>query len=406
MRLLPWHHRWNVLAMTVLSQTIVVGLQYCFPFWVVPWAEEFHVAHSQLLLIVSLSAVVLSLASPFAGVVFDRYPTKRLYGVGVIMVCLLYFAVSFATSYWVILVCIGLLLPTGMVLTTNLFSQIMIGRWFTSQRGLAMGISSLGVALGAFAFPPIATTLLTYFDWHMTFRILAFSALVILMPSGLLAFSRNPDTPETRVSQESTDELTTFALLRNRDFWLIATGFGFLLLACTAVQFGIGSYAKDLGISQQHAAYAASLGAASLACGKLAFGKLTDIVSHRLCYWIAVVLAFLGIGIFSSAHSLPTLTLGMMLVAFGQGCMMPGSVAMVISCFGVQSLGRVLGLMWMFIGMGAFSPYLAGLARDALGSYSMAFPLLTVPLLFTAIAMRRIPDRDFRETRTLATPSK
>jgi MFS family permease len=390
--ILPWHHRWNVLAMTVISLTVVVGLQYCFPFWVVPWAEEFNVPHSQLLLIVSLGAVVLSLASPFAGIMYDRYPAHWLYGIGVLIVCGLYGAVSFATSHWVILLCIGLVLPMGMVLTTNLFSQLMISRWFVANRGLAMGIGALGVAFGAALLPPVATKMLSSFGWRSTFQILAICAFVILMPSGLWIFSRSTDASDVQ-EHGDRDVYTTFGLLLDKNFWLIAAGFGCLLMTCVAVQFSVGSYAKDLGISQQHAAYAASFSAVSLACGKLFFGKLTDLLPHRVCYWISVTIVILGIGVTSSATSFLLLSLGMVLVMFGQGCMMPGSIAMVISCFGVRSLGKVLGLLWLFIGMGAFSPYLAGLVRDLTGNYSIAYPLLTTPLLAMAIAMRSMSSK-------------
>lgn len=395
MGVFPWHHRWNVLAMTVLAQTIVVGIQYCFPFWVVPWAEEFQVPHSQLFLVVSASTLIVGFASPFAGAIFDRYPVHWLFSFGVVAFSLLYVLMSFATSHWVILLLYGLLLPATLVLTTNLFSQIMIARWFVESRGLAMGISALGVSFGAFVMPPIATALLAHYDWHATFRMLALSALVILIPTGLLVLTRKPDassSPQTAVhGTTDASTLTTAALLRNRDFWLIAAGFGFMLLACLAAQFGVGSYAKDLGISQQQAALAASLSAVSFGCGKLGFGKLADLLPHRLSYWMAVTLVLLGIGIYSSAGSLLPFTLGLMLMTLGQGCFLPISSGMVIERFGVQSFGRVMGLLWMFIGLGSVSPFIAGLIRDATGSYSTAFIVMSLPLLLTAFAMRAMP---------------
>jgi MFS family permease len=395
MGVFPWHHRWNVLAFTVFAQTVVVGLSYCFPFWVVPWADEFQVSHSRLMLIVSLSTLLVGLVSPFAGVLFERHPPRRLFLFGVTLLFLVYVGMSFTRSYWIILGGYGLLLPLALVLTTNLFSQIMVARWFDENRGFAMGISALGVSFGAFLLPPIATALLGQYGWHETFRILAFAALLLLVPTGLLVLSREPEASVGQAHPHGGGEsgITTASLLKNPRFWLIAFGFGSITFACMPVQFGVGSYARDLGISQQQAAYAASLSAVSFACGKLGFGRLADWLPYRISYWIASVLILLGISVHALADGLGGFTFGLMLMTLGQGCVLPISSGMVIASFGLQAFSRVLGLLWLFIGLSMVSPYIAGLLREGAGGYPPAFLLLSLPLLLAAVTMRAMPAR-------------
>lgn len=395
MSALPWHHRWNVLAFTVFAQTVVVGLSYCFPFWVVPWADDLNVGHSQLMLIVSVSTLLVGLASPFAGVLFERHPPRRLFLLGVVLLALLYLGMSFTRTYWIILACYGLLLPVALVLTTNLFSQIMVARWFHENRGFAMGISALGVSFGAFLLPPIATTLLGQYGWHETFRILAFATLILLVPAALLVLSRPPEpaTAQAHPHDGGGAGITTATVFRNPRFWLIAFGFGSITFACLPVQFGVGSYARDLGISQQQAAFAASLSAVSFAAGKLGFGKLADLLPYRISYWIAAALILLGIAVHALADGLGPFTLGLMLMTLGQGCVLPISSGMVIATFGLQAFSRVLGLLWFFIGLSMVSPYIAGLLRESSGGYPTAFLSLTLPLILAALAMRAMPAR-------------
>src|SRR3989442_704361 len=47
MSVTPWHHRWNILALTMLSQALGLGIhQFTFAFWVVPWLDEFQAPRS------------------------------------------------------------------------------------------------------------------------------------------------------------------------------------------------------------------------------------------------------------------------------------------------------------------------------------------------------------------------
>jgi MFS family permease len=298
---------------------------------------------------------------------------------------------SFAHSYWIILCCYGFLLPMATVLTTTLFAQITISRWFLSERGLAIGISACGVSLGAFALPPIATALLARLGWHDAFRVLAL-LVVFLIPVGLIVLgAREPALRAPAKVEGARNDGPAHSyreVLRDSGFWRIALGFGAILLACLPVQYGIGSYAADLGLSQSQAALAASLSALTFAAGKLSFGKLADTIPHHLSYRLAVAFIAVGIGTCSTAKSLLPLTVGLSLMTFGQGCVLPISAAMVASRFEMRSFGRVLGLLWMVVGLSSWSAYLAGVIRDAAGSYALAFILLTLPLAAAAYVLR------------------
>lgn len=390
MRSTLWHHRWNILGLTMLSQALGLGIhQFTFAFWVVPWLDEFQVPRSQLMLIITLSSITMASISPFVGIALDRFPARRLFMAGTLLLAGGLGLISVAGSHWEILTIYILILPLAVGLIGQLGSQTLITRWFIQNRGFAIGLSAVGVSIGAFLMPPLTTALLEAGGWRHAFQVLAVAVLVLLLPATWLVLARQPDahSAATDHGKHGATQWTTALLLRNRNFWIISCGLASILFAGLPLMYNIGAYARDLGIAQSQAALIASLGALAFAAGKVGFGKLSDMLEHPVCYRIAGGLMIFGAIVVSQANSFATLLLGQVLTLLGQGCTLPMFSGMIAARFGVQAFGQVAGLATFIMGSGALAPYLAGLIRDASGSYSTAFIVMLLPLLISLFAM-------------------
>lgn len=395
-----WHHRWNVLGLTLLSQALVIGIQsYSFGFWIIPWLEDFHAPRSELMLIITLSVFMCGVISPFAGKALDRFPIQKLFCIGATIFAADLLLISLATSHWLVMLLYSVLLSTGVMLCGQLGSQTLITRWFKLNRGSALGISALGISLGAFFMPPIVTTLLPAYGWRETFQLLAAAVFLILVPTAWIVLRHAPEIDGIQSvdgrHQEMADrpQWTTVLLLRNRDFWIISIGFTAMLSAYLPVLYSLGSYAHDLGISQQRAALGASLGAVTLAVGKLTFGKLLDMVEHRRLYWTAAGLVASGIALVSLASSFPLLLAGLLLTSFAIGSYVPMMGGMIVDRFGAPAFGQVMGLVGFVIQLSAVGPFLVGVIRDNSGSYAVAFMVMQLALLPAMIAMWWLSSR-------------
>ena len=390
--LTPWHHRWNILALTMLSQALGLGIhQFTFAFWVVPWLDEFQAPRSQLMLIITLSSITMAMISPFIGIALDRFPARRLFCTGTLLLAGGLALISFARNHWEILLLYVLILPVGVALIGQLGCQTLITRWFVENRGFAIGLSAVGVSIGAFIMPPLTTMLLAAGGWRHAFQVLAALVIVLLLPAAWLALARQPDTAgdaKSNLGSATATQWTTALLLRNRDFWIISCGIAAVLFAGLPLMYNIGAYARDLGIAQSQAALVASLGAIAFAAGKVGFGKLTDKLSHPLCYWIAGSLMIVGVTLVSQASGFLSLLLGQVLTLLGQGCVLPFTSSMIAARFGVHAFGQVAGLATFIMGSGALAPFFAGLIRDSSGSYAAAFITMLLPLALAMIAMR------------------
>jgi len=394
----PWHHRWTVLAFTLLSQTVIIGIHtYSFAFWIVPWLNEFKVPSSQLMLIITGSLLASGLLAPFCGIALDKYPVHRVICVGFLVFAIGLMLVSVAQSPWGILILYSTLLALGMMIGGQLGSQALIARWFTSNRGAALGISALGIAFGGVLMPPIVTSLLAVFDWRQTFRWLALAA-ILLIPVAWVVLRKKPEGKESgpaAAGPAAADQpgWSTGVLLRNRDFWIIVFFFGAMFLSFVPLLYSMGVYARDLGISQQQAAWTASAGAFALGVGKFTFGKLADSVEFRRLCWFGSAGVVVFIAVYSVAESWLQLTAAFVILSFCFGGYIPLLSVAVVNCFGSASFGRVLGLVLTFVQLAAVSPFISGLIHEASGSYIVAFFAMASPLLVAMFALRWLTPR-------------
>ena len=389
---LPWAHRWSVLGFTVLSQALIVGIQtYTFSFWIVPWADEFGASRGQLMMIVTASVIGTGLMSPWAGVALDKIHPRLLYLAGLVVSSLGMILVSMANSHWVILTAYALLLPVGLVFCGQLACQTLIARWFDEKRGTALGISALGVSLGALLFPPVCTDLLETFGWRVSFQLMAMASLILLAPMAWMILDHRPGYGNGQFQLKNIrndSSWTTGKLYRDRDFLIISGSFAAILFAYLPVILSLGAYAHDIGVAPQQAALIASLSAIMLALGKIIFGRLTDSFSLPRLYQVATSIMIFGIVILSCFNATSGLAIGLALSSFGQGAYLPLQSSMIVSRFGALAFGQVLGLTSIIVQCSAISPTLAGLIRDASNSYRAAFLTMLIPLIVAVFAMQ------------------
>jgi MFS family permease len=156
------------------------------------------------------------------------------------------------------------------------------------------------------------------------------------------------------------------------------------------VQFNLGAYMQDLNFEPGQAAILISLISVSMIVGKLFFGSLSDTVDHRRLYWVAAFCLGLSLVMFQGNPELIRIRAAAFLLGFATGGILPLTGIIISSRFGVASFGRVMGLVSLFLMLGAFGPLLAGWIYDVAGSYDIAFSALLLLLIPAAWTMTRL----------------
>lgn len=384
-------YRWVVVGYTLIIQAVTLGvLLYSFALFAMPWLDVFDASRRDVMLMASLLQLGTGIFSPLVGRMMDRYPMYWIITIGLALLLFGLLLAARVDSLWQLQLLYATVFPLAMAFMGTLASQTLITRWFTAQRGLAIGISATGTNIGGIVFPLLVAWWLTLYGWRETFIWLAAVSLVLVGPLTWLILRRNPPglDPEAVGNHFDSRLWTTKEILSTSRFWLPLLCMLPMMLAFSAVQFNIGVYAGDLGFGADVAARLVAISSVCMVLGKFFFGGLGDRLDHRLLFWISLAFMASAMLVLQTETSLTVLTLGMICVGLSGGGLLPLLGLIFGARFGVASFGRVMGLVMLSLTIGAAGPLFAGWIYDLTGAYDLAFLCFLALFLPAGIAMR------------------
>ena len=176
---------------------------------------DFHASRAAVSFAFSLFNLVGALWLPGTGMLIDRFGAKR-----VILVSTLLFGLVLCSALWVggglwqlylFYAVLGLAMASGPAPVPY---GVVISHWFDRHRGLALGMSMMGIGIGSIVVPILAQRLITMFGWRMAFAI--FGAAVLLLSLPVIAALLQND-PRQRGLEPDGDE-------KGPDVTIAATG--------------------------------------------------------------------------------------------------------------------------------------------------------------------------------------
>lgn len=384
--------RYAILALSVLLQALTFGiLIYGFTFWVEPWTKEFDVSRSWVMAIVTGHMISLGICSAFLGPLVDRVDARLAVIGGLVAFSFGLALISAATSPLAIAAVYMLVMPVGAVFAGPLIAMTLVARNFTHRRGLAFGITSAGTSLGGVIFPFVITWLLVEFGWRSAHIWLATVPALVLIPLAWWTL-RDEGSREATVASSGMDPFTFSQLVRAREFWLLS--FSFLLVGLTfgSLQFNLRPYASDIGITLEATAAVASGMSLAMLIGKLGFGALMDRYDHHGLFAVGCAAMVVGALLLLFEGGLPFVASGYFLLGLGAGAFLPLKGGLFSAAFGVQAVGRSIGLAQPIVALYALGPPLFALLHDRSDGYSvgivaaMVGAVVCIPLV---LALRR-----------------
>lgn len=332
--------------------------------------------------------VVAPLFGFIAGWFIDKYGPRKLLMAGAVMTGIAMVGLSRMDSLPMFYM-FYILVALGYVFGGPLPCQVLISRWFTKNRGKAMGIAYLGIGTGGFLVPIIAAGLESQFGWHNALTILGILVVVIAVP---LAFFIK-DAPSEGTFEKKKDEYIPMAdILRNRNFYLLAFGSMCSIGAVGGVVQTLKFYLTDIDSDQWHAARIMSLVLLMSLAGRLLMGWLADIMRRKY----VMILIYTIVGSAIPLLLMPDFPgrLYIFAVIFGIGL---GGDYMIIplmagDLFGVRTLGRVMGIILVADGLAeATAPMMVNALFGSTGSYNPGFTILIAVALAGALIVSFLP---------------
>lgn len=352
-----------------------------------------------------LGVVVSGVLAPIVGTLCDVLGSRWVFFTGAVLGSMGLAAFSRVTEGWQVLAAWALLIGPAMACTLYEPAYVTIDQWFAGRNtGTAIGVLTLVAGLSATIFIPLTQWLIEGMGWRNATLVLA---AVLLTVVGSLALVLLRDRPREEARREGLGLKETYGTLAasfrytNLTFWLVSVSFFLGFTANFALIFHQVAYLQESGLSAGTAALAAGIAALVGLPGRLLFPMLGDRVRPSF-----VVAAVFSILVFS-ALLLPGageerwqlyLYVGLSGIPFG--AILPMRAVMMGRHFSGPLYGRLMGLQFSLLALAtAGGPLVAGILRDASGSYAL-LPPTAIALLLLAIPTILVAERKSRPEAT------
>ncbi|PIG97151.1 MFS transporter [Deinococcus sp. UR1] len=379
---------WIVVAVAALVLLLSAGARSAPGVFLLPMQEDLGMTRSTLSLAASLGLVMFGLGGPVSGALMDRFGPRRVTAAGLLLIAGSFAGSALIHTAWQLHLVWGVLSGLGTGIVGSVLGATIANRWFVTHRGLVMGIFGAAGSAGQLVFLPILTAMVGALGWRSSVVIIGGLALATLIPAILLLRDRPSDARVLPLGLKAGEVAPSIRpdpgvmrrAVRSRQFWLLAITF----FVCGATSNGlIGmhfiAYCTEAGLTAGYAAGMLALMGAFNFVGTIASGWLTDRYDPRVL--LGVYYAFRGLSLACLLFIPPGPGLVVFAVLFGLDYIatVPPTTALVADKFGRGNVGTVYG--WVFcahmIGA-ALAAWLGGVARDALGSYGVAFVVAAV----------------------------
>jgi MFS family permease len=394
------HPAWLVLGAMTLCMALASGLRAVFGVYVKPLEAEFGWTRGAVSGVAALSLLILGAVGPFAGRLADRWGPRRVTLLGVALLGLGAVGASMVHALWQAYLTTGVLMGVGAGGLGLATGSVIAARWFESRRGLAIGIAAGGMSAGQLVVVPIASALLLWFGWRVSFFALGLGLVGIALP---IAFWRIHDDPAERgitpygasgsafAAAQASRALTrervgVLEAVQHSQFWLLAvTSFvcGYTSVGLILTHFV--PHALEHNFSQVEATTALAIMGSMNVVGTLGSGWLCDRFGRRGPLAMYYLLRALSLVFLLYVWNAPSLHVWAAIFGLNWVSTVPPTTTLTASIFGRYSVGELSGWIYFAHQVGAaLSAASAGWIFEAYGSYTPAFASAAGLALFAA----------------------
>jgi MFS family permease len=328
--------------------------------------------------------------APLAGVYADKYPSRFLFGSGLLLMALVGIAMSFIVSSWQFLVLYAFPVSIVVSVASLVPANAVVSRWFVRRVGLALGLTALGQGLPGVILPPIVASVLPSVGWRSIWRTGALITGLLILP---IVFAVLRDRPAQRdgvhylmgqggVRQHTGGEggMTWRDFFACRNFWVLMAAFLTLAAGYIGTVANLAPIVASHGLSERSAGALLSAFNISQLAATLVGGMTSDRLGNRLPLVALAFASAIGSMLVAFGQGLPTIAPGVTLIGLSAG-FWPLIASAAAAEFGAENAGRAFGLLSAFLPVAVLTPFMIARTQELTGSYApglCAVALLTV----------------------------
>ena len=384
----PFFYGWFIVALSFLANLTAAGIRSAPSVLIHPLEAEFGWSRTAIAAAASLNLLLLGLFAPIGGWLIDRIGARR-----VVLGCLTTIAIGlvgtvFIQELWQLILLWGVVLGMATGVTPALGASIA-SRWFVHRRGLAVGIMTNANAAGQVVYLPLLMAIIVGFGWRIALLAMA-AASAVLLPAiwfwmrdhpaevglepyrseALAATGQQHAYPRRDIRPMSISEV-----FKTPTFWILSGCFSICGMTANGL---IGTHliphAIERGIPQLTTAAAVGIMGGASFIGTTFSGWLVDRIDPRKVLSVVYGLRGLSLFILPFVNESTALFVFAMIYGLDWYASGPATTAILACSFGVEKLGRIFGLVFVFHQLGgASAAILGGWVRVYFGDYRIAF---------------------------------
>lgn len=390
---------WRVVAGAFVGMLLANGLfTYGFTILVNPIRADFDASLEQVMYSLTLGTLGGLVLGPIVGTLIDRYSVRALMIAGGLITATGLYSLAQMQSILTFNIVFGITMALSMNTMSSMTGSAVVSRWFTRNRGKALGIAAMGTSLGGVIIPSLLTWWVDTGGWRAALENTALLTLVVVTPFlwfsvrnrpadlGLLPEGDTEPPPTTGTPEVSGMGMAD--IVRTRSFWLVGLSMGCVFAAFSSMLANLGPYAAQLGNSE--AAISTMIAVLSIGglIGKFAFGTAADRINLKFGLWAAHALLLVAFALLLLEPPYWVLLLAAAAFGLSTGGLLPVWNAMMARVFGIDSFGRAMGAMGPLITLCILPAYaVMGRLFDSTGNYILSLQLFSGVVVLAALLL-------------------
>jgi len=384
-----FHYAWVMVAVTFAVLLVGAGIRAAPGALVLPFEQEFGWDRGSISLAAAVSLVTFGLGAPIGGSLIGRFGVRRVMLIGLGLVVLGVAPMFFMRELWHLHVLWGVVAGIGTGAVAQVLGAAIATVWFRRSRGIVLGLFGAATSAGQLLFVPAIVGLTLAVGWRAAILLMAAAAMILIVPVFLFIRDRPEQVGQRAYGDDALDDGADAAAaaaesargtplrvaIRSRDYQLLAASFfvcGYTSTGLIGVHFI--PHAVEHGFGEVTAAGALGLIGMMNIVGTVASGWLTDRYDNRLLLAAYYGFRALSLLVLPWIADVPFLLVFAVVFGLDYIAKVPPTANLTARIFGRASVGVLFG--WVFFSHmvgAALAAWLGGVARDALGDYTLAF---------------------------------
>jgi MFS family permease len=365
---------WVIVAAGIVMTCVGLGAMLSLGVFLQPMSEAMGWSRSGISLAALLNFLGMGAGSVLWGALSDRIGTRVVVLSGGILLGAGLVAASQAATLGQFQLLFGVVVG----LAAGSFYAPMTAvtmRWFVRHRSLAVALVSAGLGLGSMTVAPLASWIITRYDWRVAMLVIGDLAWLLLIPAALLvrvppaaaAVAPVPGAVPAR-------EFTVAEALRTPQFAAIALTHFACCAAHSGPIFHMVTNVIDHGVSAMTATTVLSAAGLASLSGRVICGLLADRLGAKQVLIAGLAVQAVAVSLYLVTRELAGFYALALMFGLAYGGVMPLYAIVVREYFGVRIMGATFGAVASASTVGmALGPWAGGWVYDAFGSYAWLF---------------------------------